>query len=557
MTYKDLMGTNVNPPVPYGDLFPTFVNGDAVTLSGLFKWRKENIDPVKDARTAPGFFSPTCGFSGELLLRGGNSNLAFGWYNVLDPKDPTPPPDSEVYELIPSNTEQYMMCVTQNGTVQPEGTGFCPFGWDRHHPYNMSQVAWTPKAFDSGMIASDKRYKGKYVAFALLGKPNGKCTQTKHSIAAHNQKNSAGQPWITTLIWQSTVDPEAFYIGFEDLPMLPSNWKDAGAGSGGCDGDFNDFVFYVSGINCQGGGQACDTGLQGACSLGRTDCSVAGEQSACRPIVQPGKELCDNVDNDCNGFVDDGDGLCAAGQVCDKGSCVAACNTGEFKCANGLECKEGFCVDSACAAMTCPAGQACRQGTCVNACDGVTCPVGQECQLGRCVDPCAGTTCPAGRVCERGLCLSDCKCRGCAGDLMCGNDGRCVDTKCANMNCGPGQKCQNGVCKDACDGVVCPGGAMCENGVCGDPATSGGSSNGTAGGLSIGNGGGLTIGSGGSDNGSGNATSSGNSSGTPARQAADSGCNCRMVPNTTSRLGLGLAAAGALSMLLRRRRRSN
>src|SRR6187551_3599427 len=138
--YKDMSGAQLATPTTYGEVFPTFVDGDAVTLDGLFKWRKENIDPVKDARTAPGFFSPSCGFSGELVLRGGNCNLAFGWYNVLDPNDATPPLESEIYELIPSNTEQYMQCMTQNGTVQPEGTGFCPFGWDRYHPYNMSQV---------------------------------------------------------------------------------------------------------------------------------------------------------------------------------------------------------------------------------------------------------------------------------------------------------------------------------------------------------------------------------------------------------------------------------
>ncbi|MFZ5897490.1 MAG: MYXO-CTERM sorting domain-containing protein [Myxococcota bacterium] len=553
LTNVDTAGNNVHPGVPYGDLFPTFVDGDAVTLQGLFKWRNEKIDPEKDARTAPGFFSPTCGFSGELVLRGGDCNLAFGWYNVLDPNNPTPPTAGEIYELLPSNISEYMQCMTQGGTLQAETAGFCPLGWDRHHPYKMSQVAWTPKAFDSGMIATDPRYKGKYVAFALIGKPNSKCTQTKHSIAAHNQKNSSGQPWITTLIWQSTIDPEAFYIGFEDLPMLPSNWKDAGPGAGGCDGDFNDFVFYVSGINCQGGGQACDTGLQGACSLGRTDCSVAGEKSACRPIIQPGKELCDNVDNDCNGFVDDGMGLCPADQVCDKGSCVAACNTGEFKCTNGLECKNGFCIDAACASMMCPAGQACRQGACVNACDGVTCPAGQECQLGRCVDPCANIKCPGGRVCERGLCVSDCKCRGCSNGLVCGGDGRCADTMCANVTCPAGQKCQGGVCKDPCAGVVCPGGAQCVNGVCGDPMSSGGSTNGSAGGISIGNGGSLSIGTGGSTSSGNNSSTSGNGN-QARREVGETGCSCRTVPSSTSRLGFGLAALAALGAILRRRR---
>src|SRR6185369_17717171 len=58
-SWKDPTGADVNPPIIYGDyyappMFPQFVDGDAITLQGLFKWRGENIDPVKDAKTSPG-----------------------------------------------------------------------------------------------------------------------------------------------------------------------------------------------------------------------------------------------------------------------------------------------------------------------------------------------------------------------------------------------------------------------------------------------------------------------------------------------------------------------
>src|SRR5687767_11101775 len=85
--HQDFDGNNVNPPGVYSDYYPTFENGDAAKLSGLFKWRMEQIDEVADARTSPGYFSPTCGFSGQLVLRGGSCDVAFGWYNVLDPMD--------------------------------------------------------------------------------------------------------------------------------------------------------------------------------------------------------------------------------------------------------------------------------------------------------------------------------------------------------------------------------------------------------------------------------------------------------------------------------------
>ncbi len=89
------------------------------------------------------------------------------------------------------------------------------------------------------------------------------------------------------------------------------------------DGDFNDFVFYISGIGCSGWWQPCDTGLTGACALGRTDCAVEGSTGMCRPAVNSaGPELCDNVDNDCNGVVDDGAALCSGGLVCEQGMCV-------------------------------------------------------------------------------------------------------------------------------------------------------------------------------------------------------------------------------------------
>src|SRR5262245_29416419 len=74
-TWQDFNGVQRQAAVKYGDVFPNFVDGDAVTLQGLFKWRNEQIDPVANARTSPGYFSPTCGFSGELVLRGGNCNV--------------------------------------------------------------------------------------------------------------------------------------------------------------------------------------------------------------------------------------------------------------------------------------------------------------------------------------------------------------------------------------------------------------------------------------------------------------------------------------------------
>jgi MYXO-CTERM domain-containing protein len=548
-SWKDPMtGAQLQMPITYGEYyspangFPQFVDGDAITLQGLFKWRGEQIDPVADAKTAPGYFSPSCGFAGQLLLMGGNSQVSFGWYNVEDPNSTTPPTPEEIYEFIP-NDPSYLNCKDENGG--PKTDGFCPLAWDDRSPRDLSIHQWTPQAFDSGNIKMDPRYKGKYVGFAVIGNPKLSCKENKYSMYGHNTKNAQGVPWVASLIYQSTADPEGFYMAFEDLPMSPSDWHESG-GMYKNDGDFNDFVFYVSGISCLGGGQPCDTGMQGACSVGRTDCAVEGTTGMCRPIISAGAELCDNVDNDCNGIADDGEGLCPGTQVCDEGSCVEACGTGEFRCEPGFSCEAGHCVEDACAGMSCPAGQACRSGQCQNACDGVVCPIGEECQLGRCVDPCKTVECPGGKVCERGLCVSDCSCRGCDEGLECGADGRCTDPKCVGVECPTGQKCSAGACVDTCAGVMCPGGGACVNGAC-QMGTGGTSSTAGSGGIDLG--GSLSLG--GSKN-SGPGANPGSGGGAVVK---DPGCACRAAGAPERRMGLMLALVGAGLAFGRRARR--
>jgi hypothetical protein len=552
-SWKDPMtGAQLMAPLVYGQYyspannFPQFEEGDAISLNGLFKWRRENIDPVKDAKTAPGYFSPACGFSGQLLLMGGNCQVAFGWYNVEDPNSTTPPAAGEIYEFIP-NDPTYLNCKDENGN--PKKDGFCPLAWDNRSPRNLSIQSWTPKAFDSGNIKDDPRYKGKYVGFALIGNPALSCKENKFSMYAHNQKNAQGEPWVASLIYQSTVDPEGFYMAFEDLPMKPNDWRDSG-GMYKNDGDFNDFVFYVSGISCMGGGQACTVpGQQGACSLGRTDCALEGQTGMCRPITPPQAEKCDNVDNDCNGTADDGEGLCPGAQVCDKGVCVEACGTGEFRCEPGFTCKTGHCISDICAEVVCEAGQICREGVCKGACEGVICPGGQECQLGRCVDPCAGVTCTGGKVCERGLCVSDCKCRGCADGLECATDGHCVDPKCVGVMCKEGlERCEAGMCVGLCVGVVCQDGASCVDGAC--IQGTGGSANGTGGDISFA--GALNFGG---KNGNGVGGANNNGSG-KSRESQAPGCACDVAGGRATNTALLVGIVGLGVAMSRRRRRA-
>jgi hypothetical protein len=517
-------------------------SGQFVSLPALFKYRNETLDYQKDAKTEPSTFSPLCSFSGTLVLRGGGCKLEFGWYNAVM-SGGAPPSDAEIYPLIPNN----------DPTVYGTHTAFTPLATDPlPAPGNGN---WTLKTFTAADIRNDARYKGGEIGFALV--KGDQCTQTKYSQRGLNQTCTSCtpmDPFITTVVYKSSVEDNAYYMAFEDLPVNPTSFL------ANNDGDFNDFVFYITGLVCSGGGEPCDTKLQGACALGKTDCSEDGKPGQCRQVVKPSDEACDNVDNDCNGKVDDGDGLCPAGKVCDHGMCVGACGTGEFRCPTDLDCDNGFCVDPLCKGKTCEAGKACRAGVCVGACDGVTCPIEQECQLGRCVDLCAGVTCLDGQVCEKGLCLSDCGCRACGAGRACGMDGKCVDTGCEKLACVAGQVCVAGACKDACDGAVCPGGADCVSGVCQPPMTKEntagtGGSEPTGGTFNFGGMAGVLNLSGGGSGGASGGKGSGNNA-HPILKSGETatGCNCHLTGGDgSSRLACLLAAALGV-MALRRRR---
>jgi MYXO-CTERM domain-containing protein len=234
----------LDTPIAYGEYyappaFPQFVDGDELTLAGLFKWRKEQIDPIADAKTTPGYFFPGCGFSAELVLRGGGCSSGLGWYNVV-PGNTTPPAASEIYALVPGDTSY----------LESPRTIFTPLGWDNRDPRDLSKLDWVLKAFDSGDLTKDPHYKGGEIGFALIGDPLSNCTQTKFSVYEHNVRNTSGVPWVTSITYRSTVDPTAIYRAFEDLPMSTADWRKTGSPGSTLtnDGDFNDFVFFISGL---------------------------------------------------------------------------------------------------------------------------------------------------------------------------------------------------------------------------------------------------------------------------------------------------------------------
>ncbi|HXI03759.1 MAG TPA: MopE-related protein, partial [Candidatus Saccharimonadales bacterium] len=87
-----------------------------------------------------------------------------------------------------------------------------------------------------------------------------------------------------------------------------------------CDGIDNDCDRQVDEGN-PGGGAACDTGQDGICSAGTEVCSGGG--LVCERDLDPQPEICDGIDNDCDGVVDGFATSCGVGACASTGTCSA------------------------------------------------------------------------------------------------------------------------------------------------------------------------------------------------------------------------------------------
>jgi hypothetical protein len=113
-------------------------------------------------------------------------------------------------------------------------------------------------------------------------------------------------------------------------------------------------------------GKPCDVPVapndQGACKAGVSVCTAGGV--SCVGSVKPSVEVCNGLDDDCDGIVDE-EAPCPAGAACQQGQCVEPCKVGEFPCPGGFACQDGFCFSVSCQGVTCPDGQVCSEGKCI------------------------------------------------------------------------------------------------------------------------------------------------------------------------------------------------
>ncbi|BDG01875.1 MopE-related protein [Anaeromyxobacter oryzae] len=114
-------------------------------------------------------------------------------------------------------------------------------------------------------------------------------------------------------------------------------------------------TLFNLGASCVASGVACNTGKLGVCAQGVMACDAQG-QAICKQVTAGSAEICDGLDNDCNGLVDDGlDEGCYDGPVATRN--VGLCRDGVRSCSRRAD---GSYAMSACTGQLLPSDEVCN-----------------------------------------------------------------------------------------------------------------------------------------------------------------------------------------------------
>ena len=323
----------------------------------------ESLDAILDAAELPEVFLPnlTQAVTFSDVAEGAGFENSIGWYNVGD--------DVSTAEGRRLNLHPILGCGTTMENHAPPPTNE-PSHRNHHHGnpsfYRRTAEPGNSISVDFSAEQAAGRYRGGFIAFYMItpedsgGSSGGSCGDFPSSAFfgriyfTQKDLNNDGD-FVHHLVYNSTQTPDRFYFGFEDLfrggdndfedmliavdgltpPCIPTP-EICGDGidndcDGLVDGDDDDVIGVDQPCNCDGVELTCTDGPQlGLCQEGVTVCE--DDEIQCTPIVEPEAEICNALDDDCDGQVDDNPA--GSGGSCD-GSDADQCPDDVLVCEGG------------------------------------------------------------------------------------------------------------------------------------------------------------------------------------------------------------------------------